>query len=106
MTNKKPKKDAVVNIEHHSRGNSVIDVTTRRDRFKQLYYVIHIGTKNSKNEWTNQFLLVSHKDINVLEMLIRKSCFFACSVSKSGFVSAKDISSRVPSKVGGGVVFA
>ena len=88
---KKKKHDDVLNIEHHSRGTSVIDVTTRRDRYKQLYYVIHYGTRNKKGKWNNQFMLISEKDIHILPVLLRKSTMFSCTVPNPSFTSAKDL---------------
>ena len=94
---KKAKKDSILNVEHHAHGNSVLDVTTRKDRYGQLYYVLHVARKNSKNEWKNQSLLVPSDDINVLDMLIRKSTLFACSIPKTRSVSPAPI---VPHKKG------
>jgi len=60
-----------------------------------LFHIIFLGVKKHNGKWENQRLLVSEKDINILEGLIRKSILFACGILPekhgSDFVLASDL---------------
>jgi hypothetical protein len=78
-----PKKDEILNIESYGRTGSHLDVYTKRDRFGNIYYMLFVGSKKKSGKWNNQLLLVSDKDINILESLIRKSTLFSCTLKAS-----------------------
>ncbi|MCK4902247.1 MAG: hypothetical protein KAS76_02735 [Thermoplasmatales archaeon] len=58
---------------------------------ENIYYVLHVGHCNKQGEWKNQHMLVTDKDLSSLNVLVRKSLFFAATVPKQGFVNASEL---------------